>query len=46
MLVASRWGTAQGDARYDPRYDLDSDGDIDIVDIMAVAIHWGERCEP
>jgi hypothetical protein len=25
-------------------YDLHSDGDIDIVDIMRAAGHWGESC--
>ena len=30
---------------WEPRYDLDDDGDIDIVDIMRVAAHWGERCD-
>lgn len=45
MLVASRWGTRQGDANYDARYDLDSDGDIDVVDIMRVAAHWSEVCD-
>jgi hypothetical protein len=44
MLVASRWGSVQGDANYDPRCDRDGDGDIDIVDIMLVASHWGESC--
>jgi len=28
-------------AVYDSRYDLDHDSDIDIVDIMLVASHWG-----
>jgi len=45
MAVASRWQARAGDARYDLRYDWDSDGDIDIVDIMRVAGHWGEQCE-
>ena len=27
------------------RYDLYKDGDIDIVDIMLVVVHWGETCE-
>jgi len=45
MCVASRWGTVLGDARYDARYDSDGDGDIDVVDIMAVAVHWSEHCE-
>jgi DNA-binding beta-propeller fold protein YncE len=44
MLVASRWNTRAGDARYDARYDGDQDGDIDIVDIMRVAAHWSEVC--
>ena len=29
------------DECYDTRYDLDSDGDIDVVDIMKVAARWG-----
>jgi len=46
MLVASRWGSSQGDVNYDVRYDLDGDGDIDVVDIMLVAAHWGTRSTP
>lgn len=42
--VASRWNTSEGDPGYDPTYDLDNDGDIDVVDIMLVAAHWGETC--
>jgi hypothetical protein len=45
MLVASRWHCRSGDSCYDERYDLDHDGDIDIVDIMKVAVRWGETCE-
>lgn len=44
MLVASRWNSHVGDARYDARCDLDSDGDIDIVDLMMVATHWNQDC--
>jgi hypothetical protein len=40
LLEYLRW-----DTDYDPTYDLDSDGDIDIVDIMLVVAHWGETCE-
>jgi hypothetical protein len=29
----------------DERFDMDKDGDIDIVDIMKVVAHWGETCE-
>jgi len=39
MLVAARWNTSVGDDDYNQAYDLDGDGDIDIVDIMLVAVH-------
>ena len=44
MLATSYWNTSVGDTDYDPTYDLDSDGDIDIEDIMLVVAHWGETC--
>ncbi len=43
MLVVGSWQCQSGEGCYDGRYDLDQDGDIDIVDIMLVA-HWGEAC--
>jgi len=46
MMVASRWRCQRGDECYNPRCDLDEDGDIDIVDIMKVVAHWGEGCSP
>ncbi|MGA9348903.1 MAG: C1 family peptidase [Anaerolineae bacterium] len=42
--VASRWHCQLGDACYDDTYNVDSDGDIDIVDIMLVTAHWGDTC--
>ena len=45
MLVASRWHCRSGDDCYDERFDPDHDDDIDIVDIMKVAVRWGETCE-
>jgi hypothetical protein len=45
MKVAANWRCRLGDGCYNENYDLDKDGDIDIVDIMLVAIHWGETCE-
>jgi hypothetical protein len=54
MLVPSRWRTScenpdpdnnPDTLNYDTCYDLDHDCDIDIVDIMLVAAHWGETCE-
>ena len=36
-LVASRWRTTDDDPDWDPRYDLDGDGIITVVDIMKEA---------
>jgi len=44
MGVASRWNCRCGDACYDPRYDMDDDCDVDVVDIMRVASRWQCRC--
>ncbi len=44
MEAANRWRCQSGDACYDADYDLDKDGDIDVVDIMLVVVHWGETC--
>jgi hypothetical protein len=44
MLVASVWHTAMSDPEFNPDYDID-DEHIDIVDIMLLAIHWGDSCE-
>ena len=35
---------AEDDENYDPLHDLDDDGDIDILDIMVVAVHQGKAC--
>lgn len=43
QLVAARWNTKKGDAKYDPFCDIDGDRDIDVVDIQRVAAHWGEK---
>jgi hypothetical protein len=42
MQAASCWRYKCGDECYDPRYDLDDDCNIDVVDIMLV-VHWGEK---
>ncbi len=44
-LVASRWGAVEGDPDYDPRYDLDDDGDIDLDDLFIVLENWGRTCD-
>ena len=44
MQVASLWRCRSGDDCYDEYFDMDKDGDIDIVDIMLVVVQWGETC--
>ena len=36
-MTASRWNTCEGDAEFDPFFDLDDDGCITVMDIMQVA---------
>jgi hypothetical protein len=42
--VASRWRAVEGTETYNPRYDRDDDGDIDVVDVMRVVACWGAIC--
>ncbi len=38
--VAARWGAQAGDSLYHPRYDLNADDVIDVLDITAAAQVW------
>jgi hypothetical protein len=40
QLVAARWPLSSSDPDYDPRYDLNADDVIDVLDIIAVANVW------
>lgn len=46
QIVAGKWNTKVGDPDYDPRCDVDNegqgDGDIDVVDIQLVAGWWNK----
>lgn len=44
MLVAQAWDTTSGGPGFSPAYDLDANGTIDILDVMNVAVHWGDVC--
>ena len=35
--VSGIWDSCEGDAAYDPFYDLDGDGCVSVLDIMSVA---------
>ena len=38
--VAAHWGATQGNLGYDPRYDLDGDDAIGVLDLVRVATQW------
>ena len=40
--VAFRFGTKVGDVLYNPLYDMNNDGTIDIVDVVVVASNYGK----
>jgi len=44
MLMVQAWNTKVGDPGYEPRFDVDYDGDIDITDLMLVAAVWNTPC--
>jgi len=44
-MITARWRTKRGDSNYEEKYDLDKDGDIDIVDIQKTASQVGKTCE-
>jgi len=41
---AVRYLTGVGSLLYAPKYDLNSDGIINILDIQIIAVHFGETC--
>lgn len=44
--VAQHWQLASADPGYESRYDLDSSGRIDIVDVMLAAAQWNTQGQP
>jgi len=45
VLLKVKWGDHAGALTRDLPGDLDSDGDVDIAEIMLAAVRWGETCE-
>lgn len=43
-LMGQRWNVLTGQAGYDPAFDLDQDGDVDIADLLRVAANWNTVC--
>ncbi len=44
QVLVAHWRQRAGEPGWDGRFDLDGDGDVDIVDIMQVATRWGSTC--
>ncbi|MFQ5814378.1 MAG: dockerin type I domain-containing protein, partial [Anaerolineae bacterium] len=42
--VAARWQSQEGDSDYERTSDLNDDGQINVVDVMAVSVQWGAVC--
>ena len=43
-VIVERWRQPVQHPGWDPRFDLDGDGDVDIVDVESVVTAWGRRC--
>jgi hypothetical protein len=43
MLLASAFNSSKGDSRYVREYDLNSDGAINMVDVMRIAEKFNTR---
>lgn len=43
VAIASIYGTAEPDPKYDANRDIDNDGDVDIYDIVIAAGNYGRR---
>ncbi|MGB3221115.1 MAG: hypothetical protein WBD79_27240, partial [Anaerolineae bacterium] len=44
QAIGAHWGETSSSLSWDPQFDLDQDGNIDMVDIMIVAGAWGLTC--
>jgi hypothetical protein len=42
--IATRWRQQAGDSGWDPRFDLDGDAAITVIDIGVSSAHFGETC--
>jgi hypothetical protein len=44
VAVGLRFGSVEGQPRYNPRYDLNDDGRITMRDLVIVVQQYGDRC--
>ncbi len=45
QLIAAHFGEQQGGTGWNPQFDLNADGQIDVVDVMIVSAFWNTSCE-
>jgi len=45
QLVAAHWREHPGHPGWDPRFDLNGDGQVTVADILRVAAAWGRTCK-
>ena len=43
-VVVAHWRAVRGDGIYRGFVDLNKDGEISLIDMALVALHWGEDC--
>jgi hypothetical protein len=43
-MAIGHWQRSAASPGWDPDFDLNADGVVDMVDLMAVARHWGAYC--
>ena len=46
LLFVARFGTSQGDGRYEAKYDLDSDGQVGVSDFLVFVGFFGQSTVP
>ncbi|MFQ5594260.1 MAG: LamG-like jellyroll fold domain-containing protein, partial [Anaerolineae bacterium] len=44
QAVAGHWGERAGDPGWEPQYDVDYNGVVNVIDVMKVAAQLGRRC--
>lgn len=45
LLFMPQFGTAEGDANWDPQFDLNGDGRVGFADFLIFVSQWGKTCE-
>lgn len=44
QIVVAHWGETPSSPGWEPRFDLNADGRVDIIDVMRTGAAWGTMC--